>query len=344
MTRLVLGYDSACGTCVETAQKIETTAGGALEILPLNNEEMRGWRNEAFGDDPPFVPTLVEAGLQGTRVWSGKRIALELLRRVGPRKMWSISTALGRLRKPTGNDGPSRSAFVKGVLGAAAGVAVLSGGAAPALGSSRRPDHWLAKANIVNSEELDTRSARGAFAALSDAADGGGPEKRTQRSTLAAGVSLEGKTAKSVLHKLSDDSEIRAISIQDETTVIFTYELLKDGNIISIYSRSFEAMDTKGTGEFDKMRLLAIESDGKLQSVEPAASGCTNCNGRCQTCECQAYDLPCVARCCGPCAFACSSLWGCIGCVGIWCPLCINWADPCCTSSYCGWSQAPSCN
>ncbi|MBG6085255.1 hypothetical protein [Zhihengliuella flava] len=41
------------------ARQLKNDAGSALDVVPLNNPEMRRWRHEAFAE-PPWAPTLIQ--------------------------------------------------------------------------------------------------------------------------------------------------------------------------------------------------------------------------------------------------------------------------------------------
>ena len=53
-TRLVLGFDASCGKCSSMAKQLKSDVGSAVDVLPLNNPQMKEWRTDVFSD-PPWV-------------------------------------------------------------------------------------------------------------------------------------------------------------------------------------------------------------------------------------------------------------------------------------------------
>ncbi len=134
--RLVLGFDAGCMTCSELARRIEERVGERLEIRSLNDTLMQHWRTEAFGENAPWSPTLVEVGDGTVRAWTGIRMGVRLSRALGPVATWRVMQALGEANadldlvdSPAVNavSGLTRGQFLKGVGGAAVAVSVLSG-------------------------------------------------------------------------------------------------------------------------------------------------------------------------------------------------------------------------
>ena len=134
--RLVLGFDAGCMTCSELTRRIEERVGDRLEVRSLNDPVMDHWRREAYGDEAPWAPTLVEINGGPARAWTGVRMGARLSRALGPVATWRVMQALGEANSDLGLadsvparavSGLSRGQFLKGVGGAVVALSVLSG-------------------------------------------------------------------------------------------------------------------------------------------------------------------------------------------------------------------------
>src|SRR3712207_1760068 len=134
--RLVLGFDAGCMTCSELARRIEERVGDRLEVRSLNDPMMDHWRREAYGEDAPWAPTLVEIDGGPARAWTGVRMGARLSRALGPVATWRVMQALGEANSDLGLadsvparavSGLSRGQFLKGVGGAVVALSVLAG-------------------------------------------------------------------------------------------------------------------------------------------------------------------------------------------------------------------------
>lgn len=144
VVRFVLGYDDRCGRCSHIAEGIKDVAGDRLLLMSLRTCDMRAWRSEAFGDDAPWVPTLVEIGTKRARAWVGVGLARQIVLLLGPTKAWRVLQILGGQsgRRPNDNvvPDPQRRALIKGMAGTAIALGVLSGRGASR--SAAAADTW----------------------------------------------------------------------------------------------------------------------------------------------------------------------------------------------------------
>ena len=134
--RLVLGFDAGCMTCSELARRIEERVGDEVEVRSLNDPMMEHWRREAFGDDAPWAPTLIELDGGPVKAWTGMRMGARLSRALGLVPTWRIMQVLGAANADLeladsaairAVSGLSRGQFLKGVAGTAVALSVLSG-------------------------------------------------------------------------------------------------------------------------------------------------------------------------------------------------------------------------
>lgn len=145
--RWILAFDASCGTCRSISRAVEEAGGGRLAVLPLQHPEVTQWRAVALGDGAPFAPTLLRVhGAGDVRGWTSRRIALPLIRLLGPRATLRVLDALGQLREearePLSPPAPARGLSRKAFLRLGAGATIASGlvfsGAVPAFAEQRR--------------------------------------------------------------------------------------------------------------------------------------------------------------------------------------------------------------
>jgi hypothetical protein len=134
--RLVLGFDAGCMTCSGLAKRIEDRVGDRIEVRSLNDPVMDHWRREAFGENAPWSPTLVEVEHGEVRAWTGIRMGARLSRVLGPVATWRMMQVLGEANADleladssavNAFSGLTRGQFLKGVGGAAVAVSILGG-------------------------------------------------------------------------------------------------------------------------------------------------------------------------------------------------------------------------
>lgn len=156
--RWVLTFDASCGTCREISAAVGDASGGRLEVLPLARPEVQRWRSRAFGENPPFTPTLLKVRGAGedevVHAWTSRGMALPLIGRLGPSKTLRVLAELGRLRAEA--DQPmeqlqaalDRKSFLRLAAGAAVASGLLLAGKTPAFAQERRAAAaaWVARA------------------------------------------------------------------------------------------------------------------------------------------------------------------------------------------------------
>lgn len=147
--RWIIAFDASCGACREISAIVSHACASRLEVLPLTHRDVQRWRAEALGADAPWAPTLLRLTGGQAHAWTGPRMTLPLLRRLGLRSAFRVVSALGELpdhRAATDrheDEGAvSRKQFLR--FGAGAGVAagLLLTGKAPAFAAARRPGTW----------------------------------------------------------------------------------------------------------------------------------------------------------------------------------------------------------
>ncbi|MFG1917471.1 bacteriocin fulvocin C-related protein [Micromonospora sp. NPDC048898] len=147
---------------------MEQTCAGKLETLSLQSPEVRAWREQALGAEPPFEPTLVRLRGDQVRAWTGLAMGARLAHRLGSRKTLQLVRAFGELRQaevsPTGKaaEGMGRRQLLAG-LGLTAGLVLV--GKNPAFAESRAPkaaEAWVS----ANRNNLPHRYAEFAVFAL----------------------------------------------------------------------------------------------------------------------------------------------------------------------------------
>lgn len=126
---LILGFDAGCFTCSDLGRRIEERVGDKLAVRNLNDPELLAWREQAFGRDAKWAPTLFEIGDGKVRAWTGWKMGATLTRKIGAAATWQVMQALGEVgvAPAEGIESMSRGQFLKGIGGAAMALSVLSG-------------------------------------------------------------------------------------------------------------------------------------------------------------------------------------------------------------------------
>jgi hypothetical protein len=368
--RLVLGFDAGCMTCGGLARRIEEAVDDRLEIRSLTDPMMEHWRGQAFGENAPWAPTLVEVTGSKVRAWTGMRMGAHLARRLGPAATWRVAKILGEMKESKGtHDSPyaglSRSQFLKGVGGAAVGMSMLSGTgllAAPASAA----EHWISQLSFGTSKELSEKDAATAWARLargrhlrglltSRALDSNAAASRIRSRMLSVGktgvASSSGAIIKGVSHEVKGGGRLLALVYQEGDALIASYRFDKPGQETRLLSRIIEDESE------ETIRVLAEAEDGDVFAApsgeagkdEKAATGrgrqCwgeRQCPGVCSVCRCSSQNKRCLFNCCGPCALACmGGWWTCLACAFVWCPACAS-VNRCCRYRECTYNAACS--
>ena len=359
--RLVLGFDAGFVACGGLARSIEEAVGDRLEIRSLNDPMMRHWRRRTLGKNAPWAPTLVEVDGSMVRAWTGVRMGAYLARKLGPAATWRLAKILGEMRKEGSAErspyyGLSRSQFLKGVGGAVVGISVLSGtGSFPSPATAQ--EHWLSRLSPVSSNELSAKEASASWARLargrhlrgllsSRAPDDNAAAGRIRGRLLSAGkAGVAGPstaTIKGVNHKVEGGGRLLALVYQEGDALIASYRFNKPGQETRLLSRIIEdeseelvrVLAEAEDGEvFETPQGAARQDESKLTARGRTCRSGSNC-GPCYACRCVSASKRCLFNCCAPCTLSCATLWTCLACVALWCPVCAS-INRCCYRKEC---------
>lgn len=138
----MLGFDGGCGTCSRLARELVELSAGQLTARSLRSAEVGLWREQALGAGAPWAPTLFAVAGDEVQAWTGSAMAWRLTRLLGVGKMWQVAQIMGDLMdRPMVADPGRRRMVRQGFAGAAAGFALLAGGAklSPLAGLAQEP-------------------------------------------------------------------------------------------------------------------------------------------------------------------------------------------------------------
>lgn len=204
------------------------------------------------------------------------------------------------------------------------------GGSTSAFAASRpSSDDWIERLTLRSVRELPAPEAR-RLATTSV------PLRRLQ-SRLLSSSDIEIRAAE---HETPEGQTLLAVSVVGTERAAAWYRLVDDsGAPVHQRAHAFEVDE-----RHDRLHVLDVHDDGRYSSPRRASESGTlgaSCSsdsdcpgGGCYVCNCSSIDATCAFNCCAPCAFACGSLWGCLGCVLIFCPLCAAVSE-CCTAANC---------
>ena len=128
-TRWLLAFDAGCARCRALSETVVEGCAGKLEVMPLAHPDVRRWRERSLGSPAPWTPTLIRVDGEDVRAWTGRSMAVPLVRWLGVRSTFRVVHALGQLRETAVEepvaDGSAMSR--KRFLQFGAGVAVAAG-------------------------------------------------------------------------------------------------------------------------------------------------------------------------------------------------------------------------
>ncbi len=353
---LILGFDAGCMTCSDLAHSIEEAAGGRLEVRSLHDPQVEHWRKQALGENAPWAPTLIEVRGGQVKAWTGLRMGLVLSRKLGPVTTWRVMQVLSEVRGPkSAAERINRRQFIKGVGGATVAMSVLSGTNLFSA-SAEAEEHWVSELSFASSKELSHRQAISAWNQLSR-------EKYLQhllnvqavrenpsasRLSEKLGSSAEGKhtpylstgTVQGVRHELVGGGSLLALSYLLGDALIVSYQLSRKGKRYKQSSKVIVRVSEEyawilASAEDDNIAQAPIV--GAEPNVSTQSSRCRNSRcPSCYRCECVSLSLRCAFNCCAPCGLSCSNPWTCLGCVGVYCPVCLS-VNKCCTKRGCAY-------
>lgn len=138
--RWILSFDASCGRCRDISSAVARACDGKLEVLPLKHPDVCRWREESLGSRAPWAPTLLRVQRDSARAWTGKAIAIPLVRHLGPRSTIRVLRSLGDLRSRQSvlsagqmkGETIARAHFLKLVAGAGLAAGIILSGRAPA--------------------------------------------------------------------------------------------------------------------------------------------------------------------------------------------------------------------
>lgn len=160
--RFVLAFDGGCQLCRRISQSVEKISDGRLDVMPLGHEDVKRWRLELLGADTPWAPALFEVrGGEGVKAWTGRAMAIPLLRCLGIRATAHVLRLLGELTESEQRSGGhvggqvmGRKNFIRLGAGAAVAAGLLATGQLPAFADEQvKAKKWVE----VNREKLPFR-------------------------------------------------------------------------------------------------------------------------------------------------------------------------------------------
>jgi hypothetical protein len=151
----LLAFDAGCGACTDVMARIETVVRGRLTVAGLGDERVRELRRRAYGERPPFAPTLLRVEGDRVRAWTGTALSVRLARLLGLSRSLAVVRALNRADVVVHG---SRRSLLKAVPGVAVGAFLLTGGlAAPAMAApGRRMTNAEAREWVANLAQRPT--------------------------------------------------------------------------------------------------------------------------------------------------------------------------------------------
>lgn len=315
--RWVLAFDSSCGVCHSTSSKVAHACDHKIEVLPLTNAEVDQWRTTAYGDNSPWAPTLFLVRGAMAQAWTGRAMAIQLIRAIGIRSTMRVLRALGQnttspdtaTESTTGQI--SRQRFLKQI---AVGGAMASGlvlfGRLPALAAPAptQEELWV-KANLHRLPQryddfvsFDVAHRKEIYRALA-------PETRSSlwRTQFEQYVTIHPK-----------------MTTDQRTVLEYALDLTRQPSIFVDDPNPDEV-----TRQLEHLRVTAIDAFGKEEgralftalgptddSAARAGCGCScssdwcdtrcQCCGDCNNCHCGCSNLGCgtmmTSRCSGTCS------------------------------------------
>lgn len=366
-TRLVLGFDASCGKCSSMAKQLKSDVGSAVDVLPLNNPQMKEWRTDVFSD-PPWAPTLIRVDSDGTALdgWVGWKIGPVLGSKLGPQAAARALKNIGELRLEanggrwgtvsrarTSRRGLARLAF--GAAGLAAGAATVTGmsGAAFARGTtsnlqvSGEDTFDEASALSLLQKQLDSADAKNVLAfstaTAQTASTSGTPEVGAKRMTLADGTISEAsytydkQTGEMIV--VQENSEL----VDGRASIAWVLEVTEDPD--NFNESSFKIREKSVNGALVRRLDGVVDSEGRA-TFDVAADDpdpCGGCNGICRVGG-EEFRESCYSSSVVSCILSAAGCVGCIACSGT--GACIFCAITSCGGvllSCCNETSGPAC-
>ncbi len=121
----ILGFDGDCATCAQLAAEVARLADGRLTVRSLREPEVAAWRVQALGPDAPWTPTLFRIAGDQVQAWTGRQMAWQLARLLGPGRALTLAS---QLAATSGGWRGSRRAVLRQLGGMALAANVLLSG------------------------------------------------------------------------------------------------------------------------------------------------------------------------------------------------------------------------
>lgn len=135
-TRWVLGFDGGCSECSHIAGRIAALSEGNVSVESLNSADVTAWRQQVFGTEAAYRPTLLAIDGESVQAWTGARMAMKLTQLAGPISAWAVLREFRALEAAHDRDkvdDPSRRRAIEfsAKMGAAIGLVALGHSTTP---------------------------------------------------------------------------------------------------------------------------------------------------------------------------------------------------------------------
>ena len=209
---LILAFNADCCKCAKIAAHVERVLRERVEIRSLRNPEVSELRHTVYGDDAPWLPTLIEISDSGVRAWTGASLGYALAARVGLRDSLKLLRALGETRAATdsreASHSLSRAKFLRS--GAVGGAVVFASMVAPSLA---RPAWSASLRSPAGGHVLMSDHVRGqAFAAFNQRS-----EIQTMTAELGAKIfDFESSKFFGAIHQIGNGNTLQVTALMPE--------------------------------------------------------------------------------------------------------------------------------
>lgn len=361
MSELILGYDAGCSMCARVGHRVREEAGGRLRVIPLQSTEMLRYREQVFGEDAPWQPTLIRKDGPDAKGWCGWRMGPALSAELGLAKAARILSFIGDEVLPRPSRW-SRRRFIRGTASLAAGGFFLAGFPISSSASVKKSGNVRKVAefgageipkrhlDLVNGEDLKNVVGGSALRDLKNLAIS--PVKRSSGGMSRGQEGELPRTFVAQSHELDGGVLVDSVAFGDEGRQVVHYAEARysDGRLLESSATTYtidrernaiRALSVSVNGA-EPSRLAGPDLErGILAGADPCG-GCTGSGGpgdrskkssrRCV----EDIDLACALGLagCGGCFFPCSSanVPGCLWCLMASCGSIIA-AGGCCKDS-----------
>ncbi len=125
-----LAFDDRCGTCIYLAQEIRKITS-KIATIGFSDRRVSALLQELEMDESMIRPTMFRVESRETQAWTGYGLMAKLATVLGPRDSFRIARLIGDMEASRSTDDSTKSRllrrdFVKGLAGAAAGLALVN--------------------------------------------------------------------------------------------------------------------------------------------------------------------------------------------------------------------------